>query len=307
MSQRFTGLIAATHTPFDAAGGLNLDAVPAIGAHLQRSGVTAAFIAGSTGESHSLTVDERLSLAQCWQKTAADCGLRLIVHVGHNCQRDAIRLAAHAASIKADAIASAPPNYFKPATVEDLINFCQPVAAAAPDTPFYFYDIPSLTGVVLPMPAFLMQGKQAMPNLTGLKYTNADQMQFQECVHLDGGSFDILSGFDEVLLASLSLGAKGAVGSTYNFAAPLYLGVIKAFENGDFALARQLQLQSVKLVRVCVKYGFMGAAKSIMQMLGVDCGPVRPPLSAISAQQQKLLKAELTELGFFEWISHSKA
>jgi N-acetylneuraminate lyase len=297
MPTKLTGLIAATPTPFHADGSLNLDAVEPLAELLAKAGVAGVFIAGSTGESHSLTVDERIALAERWSKVAPKYKLKHLVHVGHNCQLDACRLAAHAAEIGADAVSCAAPCYFKPSTVEQLVDFCTPIAAAAPSVPFYYYHIPIMTGVALPMADFLRQGKRRMPNLAGMKYTHNDLMQLQEVLRLDGGAFDVLFGHDEMLLAALALGAKGAVGTTYNFAARIYHEVIKQFEAGDFEAARAAQARSVNMIRRFGEFGFLAATKQAMKLLGVDCGPVRPPLPNMNDSQQAAFAGLVAELG----------
>jgi N-acetylneuraminate lyase len=278
---RLTGLIAAPHTPFTASDQLNPSVVTAQAALLVESGVAGAFICGSTGEAHSLTIEERMRLTEEWARVAAG-RLKLVVHAGHNCRADAVRLAAHAASVGADAIAMLAPSYFKPATVADLIDFCAPVAAAAPGVPFYLYDIPVMTAVSLPTAEFLDRGADRIPTLTGVKYTNGDLVGLQECLAVRGGRFDVVFGYDEMLLAGLVLGVKGAIGSTYNIAAPLYQRLLRAFESGDLAAARRAQLTSVALIRVLQRFGGMRAGKAIMGMLGVECGPVRSPLPPLT-------------------------
>lgn len=289
-------LIAPPHTPFDCNGKLNLAVVQQQAEHYRTAGVSGVFICGSTGEGQSLTVPERMQLAEEWMKAGKAAKLDVIVQVGHNCQEDSIRLASHAAEVGADAISSLAPSYFKPARVEDLVDFFVPIAGAASDLPFYFYDIPALTGVSLPTVDFLRQGSELLPNLAGVKYTNSDLVQFQECVRFDGGKYEIWFGCDEVLLAGYALGARGAVGSTYNFAASLYHEMIAAHDAGDGETARGLQALSVALVRVCQSYGYMAAAKSVMSMMGIDCGPVRPPLPNLTVEQMEQLRRELEQL-----------
>jgi len=81
----------------------------------------------------------------------------------------------------------------------------------------------------------------------------------------------------------------GAVGSTYNFAAPLYLRIMDAFTRGDLETARQAQLQSVRMIRVLQEFGFSRASKAMMGLMGVDCGPVRSPLRAMTAEEVREL------------------
>ena len=303
-TQLLTGLIAAPHTPMNEDYSLNLRVIPRQVEILLSDGVRGAFVCGSTGESHSLTVSERMQVAERWKQAIGTRPLKLVVHAGHNCLEDAKTLAAHAQGIRADAVAVMAPCYFKPASVEDLVDFCAPIAAAARELPFYFYDIPSLTGVNLPMVEFLKKAPSKIPNLTGLKFTNVNLMALQQCLACDGGRFNILFGVDEMLLAGLALGAPGAVGSTYNFAAPLYQKIIQAHQAGDLATAQTLQRKSVKLVEILLSYGVLAAGKALMNQLGADCGPVRPPVRSLTGEQKTQLFKQVVELKI---LSHSVA
>lgn len=294
------GLVAATHTPFHADGSLNLAIVETQLAHFLKWGVGFVFIGGTTGESSSLSLDERRALAQRWCEVARGTAVRVIVHVGSNCLADSRELAAQAQQLGAVAIAAVAPSYFKPRTLDTLIACCADIAAAAPETPFYYYDIPMLTGVSLPMPEFLEKAPARIPNLAGLKFTNPDLMAYLQC--LRAGDWDIPWGMDEWLLGALATGARGAVGSSYNFAAPLYQGLIAAFERGDLDAARAAQHRSTQLVALLARHGYMGAAKATMAMLGVDVGPARLPNTSLSAEQSRALRGELEVLGFFEWL-----
>ncbi|MEI9893294.1 MAG: dihydrodipicolinate synthase family protein [Chthoniobacter sp.] len=232
-----TGLVAAPYTPFHADGSLNLPVIDQLAASLVANGVTGAFVCGTTGEGVSLTVEERQQVAERWQQ-AAGSQLRVIVHVGHTSLADARSLAAHAEKIGAHGVGCLAPFFFKPATIEDLAGFCAEVAAAAPALPFYYYQIPSMTGVSLSAADFLRAAAPRIPNLAGVKFTFENLMDFAECVRLEGGRYDIVFGRDEILVAGLALGARGAIGSTYNFLAPIFHEVIAAFEKGDLARAR---------------------------------------------------------------------
>lgn len=295
-----TGLVAATHTPFDAGGQLNLAIVENQAAHLLRHRIATVFIGGSTGESHSLTVEERLALARRWSEVVQGTALRLVIHVGSNCLADARTLAAQAQSLGAAAISALTPSYFKPNRLEVLADCCAEIAAAAPALPFYFYDIPSLTGVQFSMPEFLNVAADRIPTLTGIKFTNPDLMSYQRCLHSHAGRFDVPWGMDECLLAALALGARGAVGSSYNFAAPVYQRILDAFAKGDLAAARREQFRSVQLIERLARVGYMAAAKTVMGFLGVDVGPVRLPNANLTAAQVQQLRADLENLKFFD-------
>ncbi|MDP1562178.1 MAG: dihydrodipicolinate synthase family protein [Pirellulaceae bacterium] len=296
--QRLTGLIAATHTPFDSHGQVNLAVIEPLAEHLIRNGVQAAFVCGSTGESHSLTVEERLQVATRWREVTRGSKLRLVVHVGSNCLTDAATLAEHAEKIGADAIAALSPSYFKPSNVETLIESMAILAGRAPGTPFYFYDIPSMTGVMLSMTRFLELAPRTIPNLVGLKFTNTDMTALQHCLRFSQAKWNILWGVDEVLLAAWALGVRGAVGSSYNFCAPLHLQAIEAMERSDWQTAQQLQYRSVHWIEILSRYGYMAAAKYVMACQGVPVGPARLPLGNLNDEAKQSLRSELEAAGF---------
>jgi N-acetylneuraminate lyase len=300
------GLVPATHTPFDPSGALNPGVVEKQAEHLLGYNLTAAFIGGSTGESHSLTLAERRQLTQRWSEVARGTSLRLVVHVGSNCLEDAKALAAQAGQLGAVAISALAPSYFKPPSLAVLIEWCAQIAAAAPDTAFYFYDIPSLTHTNFSMPDFLAQVPDRIPSLRGIKFTNYDLTAYQLCLQSNNGAYDIAWGVDEFLLGAVALGARSAVGSSYNFAAPVYQRLLAAFERGDLVAARQEQFRSVQLIKLLAGYGYLGAAKAVMKMLGVDVGPARLPNINPTPEQVVKLQRELEDLGFFEWVGAVK-
>ncbi len=300
LKQRLHGLTAATHTPFQADGWINLDAIEKQAAHLLANGIAAVFIGGTTGEYSSLTTDERLALAQRWIDVVRGSVLRVVVHVGSNSLGEARVLAQQAEQLGADAIAALAPSYFKPRSVDTVIDCCAEIATAAPGTPFYFYDIPALTGVSIPTVEFLEKAPTRIPNLAGLKFTNPDLMMYLRC--LQAGEWDVPWGIDEWMLGALATGALGAVGSSFNFAAPIYRRLIAAFDAGDMDAARLEQSRSVQLISLLARHGYMGAAKATMAMLGVDVGGARLPNTSLSAAQQSALRGALENLGFFEWV-----
>ena len=296
------GLVAATHTPFHADGSLNLVAVETQAAHLLANGVKFAFIGGTTGECPSLTLEERQLLTTRWTEVARGTEMKVIVHVGSNCLADARTLAAQAQRLGATAISAFAPSYFKPGSVAALVDCMAEIAAAAPALPFYYYEIPLLTGIGLSPSDFLARAAERIPNLAGLKFTSNNLMEYQLCRAFREGAFDLPFGFDELLLGALALGATGAVGSGFNFAAPIYQRLLQAYAAGDLVTARAEQLRGVRLVKVLASHGYMGAAKAVMKMLGVEVGPARLPNGTLSAQQVTALRSDLEQLGFFDWI-----
>lgn len=300
MKLTLTGLVAAPHTPFRADGALDTSAIPRLAALLAHNGVAGAFICGTTGEGHSLTVAERKEVAAAWRASAPP-GLKLVVHVGHLCLDESRALAAHAQQIGADAIATIAPSFFKPAGEAELVAWCRHVAAAAPALPFYYYHMPAMTGVTVPVAEFLRQAAGRIPTLAGVKFTHEDLMDYGNAGQVEAGRYAMLFGRDEILLAGLSLGAVGAVGSTYNYAAPLFVQLIAAFERGDLDAARRAQGRARDFIAVVHRHGGLAAGKLAMKLIGVDCGPVRLPLRTPSPDQERSLQQALEQVGFFEY------
>jgi N-acetylneuraminate lyase len=276
-------------------GSLNLAPIGDYAQHLVANGVAGVFVAGTSGEGQSLSREERMALAEAWAKNPRRGKLELIIHVGHNSQSEAERLAAHAASIGADAITMHAPTWYSRQTLGDLIEFCASVAAAAPALRFYLYDIPVITGLHLSAAEFLRQASSRIPTLAGLKFTNVDCATGLECIHLQNGKFDVLWGYDETLLAGAALGASGAVGTTYNFAAPIYQRMLEAADAGDWPTARAEQARAIALVRICAHYSPLAAFKFAMSLAGIDCGPVRAPVANLSNDDKRHLRAQLLE------------
>jgi N-acetylneuraminate lyase len=299
MPGALSGLIPACHSPFDRSGGLELSVVPRQAELFRESGLTAVFVAGTTGEWSSLTCHERMALCDRWTETAGS-DLNVAVHVGHNCRAEAVALASHARESGAAAVAAVAPSYLKPASVSDLVEFLIPIAAVADPLPFYYYEIPGMTGVRLSTSELLHEARFRIPNLRGLKFSHYDLVELQECVNGDGGAFDVLFGQDEFLLAGLALGVRGAVGCTYNFAGRHYQRLIRSFAAGELDSARARQFQAARLVQILGKYGFMAAAKAVMGLIGVDCGPVRPPLRNLTNEELIGLAADLGRLEVFD-------
>ncbi|MFA5688216.1 MAG: dihydrodipicolinate synthase family protein [Kiritimatiellales bacterium] len=297
------GLVAAPFTPMLANGKLNLAAVGLYAEYLHRKHVVGAFICGTTGEGMSLTLAERMQLAEKWV-ACAPVDLKIFVHVGHVSLADSCALAKHAADTGAGSIATMAPFFFKPDGVAGLADWCEQIAAAAPELPFYYYHIPSMTGFNIAVSDFLEIAAPRIPNLAGIKYTFEDLNDFERCLKFDNGRYDVLFGRDELLLSALRFGSYGAVGSTYNFAAPLYYDLIAAYRRGDLVEAEKLQAVAVAMIDALVNSGAAPTAafKWLMSRAGVDCGPARRPLFPPTPEQIEKLNVALEGTGALKWI-----
>jgi N-acetylneuraminate lyase len=301
------GLFAAPFTPFHPDGSLNLDLIPALVDKLVSDGVTGAFVCGTNGEGPNLTTEERESVAEAWVRAVngrpGRGPLKIWVHVGHSSIRESQRLMRHARDIGADAASAVAAFYFKPTSVQTLVDCMAEIAGAAPELPFYYYHIPTITGVSIDMVQFLNLAGERIPNLRGIKYTASTIWEYQACLSVQDKRFDVLFGFDEMMLPALSVGARAFIGSTYNFAASLYLGILSAYEKGDLGEARQLMLQCVEMIRIFVQFPPIPAQRAIMQRLGYDLGPCRLPLRSLTAEENERLMAQLDQIGFFNELA----
>ncbi|NCI45406.1 dihydrodipicolinate synthase family protein [Sediminibacterium soli] len=302
--QHLSGLIAAPFTPMKRNGLLNLSVIPGYYRMLKANGVNGAFICGSTGEGVSMTTAEKMLVAEEWAACAkGDSDFRIMTLVGGTSLSDCRELAKHAASTGLYAVSFTSPFYFKPATVQQLAECCRTVAEVVPDMPFYYYHIPVLTGVDFPMIDLLKAVDGHIPNFAGIKYTHEDFMDFLSCLHFADGRYDMLWGRDENMLSALAVGAQAAVGSTFNYAAPLYYAIIDAFQKGNLSEARRLQQQSVDMISLLGKYGGIATGKAYMKLLGLDCGEFRLPVKNMNEEQFRLFKADTDQLGFGSFSS----
>ena len=295
--EKLKGMIAATFTPFDEKGEVNLQAIDAYAEWVAASPIKGVFVCGTTGEYSSLTLSERKEVLEKWVAVA---GKRFVViaHVGSNCQKESMALAKHAEEVGAFGIASIAPSFFKPASVTDLVDFFAPIANAAPNLPFYYYNMPAMTGVSLPVEKFLAEGKKKIASLAGIKFTHNNMMEMNVCLNFDE-SFQILHGYDETLLTGLALGAVAGVGSTYNYIPHVYDGIFTAMQSGDLEKARLLQMQSVKMVEVIIKYGGgVRGGKAIMNHIGIACGECRLPIAPMSKDEIASLERDLGSIDF---------
>ena len=299
MNAHLTGLIAAPFTPMHADGSINSALVPSYYAFLKQNGVTGAFICGSTGEGVSLTMPEKKEIAEAWaESTKNDPDFKVMMFLGGTCIADCIDLAKHAREIGLYAVSFTSPFYFKPANIEMLAQCCIAIAEQVPDMPFYYYHIPVLTGVGFSMFELVKALDGRLPNFAGIKYTHEDFMDFQSCLNYKNGKYDMLWGRDENMLSALAVGAKGAVGSTFNYAAPLYYEIIDAFNSNELEKAGQLQQKSIDLIRLLGKYGGISVGKSYMKLVEMDCGAFRLPIKNMTAEQFEEFKSDVEGLGF---------
>jgi len=278
---------------------LNLDLIPALVDHFVRDRVSALFVCGTTGEWCSLTTEERKEVADAYAGAARGryrsssmsdimpCG---IAFAGCACAQDWRGCHRHYSSIISQAV-----------NRRNVVDCLEEITGAVPDMPCYYYHIPSLSGVNLPLIEILRQAEHRLPSLCGFKYTFENIMDFRLCLEFSGGRYNGLFGREEMLLSALAIGATGAVGSTYIFAAPLYQRIWNAWNTGDIPAAQASQQHAIEMMEILIRYRGLPGMKAAMAFIGLDCGPCRLPLQTLSTDELTDMETELREIGFFKW------
>lgn len=301
---KFEGLIAAPFTPMDEKGEVLYDLISVYYNFLEKNKVAGAFINGSTGEGVSLTQKEKMKTVEAWTTCSkAKKSVKVISLVGGTSYKECIENAQHSAECGIDAVALLAPYYFKPSGAKQLAEFCATVAGSVPDTPFYFYHIPVLSGCFIPIYDFLKEAAPMIPNLAGVKYTHEDFMDYLSCINFMDGKYEILGGRDENLLSALVLGTRAAVGSTYNYAAPLYNQLITAYNKGDLTTARKLQQMAIDMIRLLGKYGGIATGKAFMKYIGLEMGQFRSPVKNMNAGDYEKFADDVRSLHMQEYFS----
>ena len=298
--EKIIGLIDAPFTPMLPNGDINLQPIPQYAAMLAKNGLKGVFINGSSGEGYMLTTEERKALAEAWM-AAVPAGFKVIVHVGSCCLRESVELARHAAAIGAWGIGAMAPPFPRIGRVEELVLYCEAIAAAAPELPFYFYHIPAFNGAFLPMLDFLKAVDGRIPNFAGIKYTFESLYEYNQCRMYAGGKFDLLHGQDETYLASLAQGgAEGGIWGTTNYNGRCQVAIGEAWKEGRLEDARRLQNYSQEVINVICRFrGNIVGGKRIMKLIGLDLGPNRVPWRNMTAEEEAELKRQLEAIDFF--------
>lgn len=298
--EKIKGLIDAPFTPFYSNGEVNYEPIERYAAMLKNNGLKGVFINGSSGEGYMLTEEERMKLAEAWMK-AAPSDFKVIVHVGSTCVKTSRRLAEHAQKIGAFGIGAMATPFPKVGRIEELVKYCEEIAAGAPQLPFYYYHIPAFNGAYLSMVELLKAVDGRIPNFAGIKYTYESLYEYNQCRLYANGKFDMLHGQDETILPCLAMGgAQGGIGGTTNYNGRCLTGILKAWEEGNIEEAREFQNFGQEVINVICRYrGNIVGGKRIMKLIGLDLGPNRTPFQNITDDEERALKAELEAIDFF--------
>ena len=214
-------------------------------------------------------------------------------------------MAEHAQAHGVDGVAMVATFYFRPKTLEDLVEQCEYVASAAAETPFYYYNIPFLTGVNFPLLSFLEMASRRIPNFAGLKNSFTDIVEYQHCIHYAKQNYSLYWGTDEAFMMLYAAGNRQYVGSTYNYMSDVYRQMLKAHHNGDSKKVVALEGEADAVYKLLSQYNGISAGKEIMRFIGVDCGVVRKPLKPFTKAESDTLLKKLKATTFFDFHKSS--
>jgi N-acetylneuraminate lyase len=295
-------ILNAVFTPMFDDGSINYAKIPDLFQHSMQTGSNGIFLNGTTGECMSLSVNERQQLVETWieyRNSIKQADFKIFAHVGSCNLFETAQMAEHAQSLGVDGIAMVATFYFRPKSIDDLVDQCAYVASAAPQTPFYYYNIPSLTGVNLPLIDFMEAASKRIPNFAGLKNSFTDIVDYQHCIHFAKDRYSLYWGTDETFMMLYTAGNRRYVGSTYNYMAGLYHKMLAAYHEGDLKLVTKLQGEADGVYKVLLQFNGIAAGKEVMKFIGLDCGKVRRPIRAITKQESETLRKKLNETTFF--------
>jgi N-acetylneuraminate lyase len=288
------GILPALITPMDEDGaGVNYVSLRRLVEQQISSGVSGFFVCGGTGEGLLLAPDERTRVVAAAVEAAAGRA-HVIAHIGAMDTATAARLAGEAVALGADAVSAVPPIYFR---VDDdaLVEHYRMIGEAAGGAPLYPYQIPSATGV--DVNARLMERLLSIPNLAGIKYSSYNLYDMRNIIELAPGRLSVLSGFDEVCLAALSMGAHGAIGSTYNVMPATFAALYGAMEAGDLEGARELQFRANRVIKALLTAPLIAGLKAVLSAQGIACGAPRRPQRPLTPAEHDGLLAAVADAG----------
>ena len=291
MTVGFHGAWPALITPTAPDGGVNTWALRDLTEYLIGKDVDGFYLCGSTGEGVLQSLEERKQVVEEVLDQVKG-RVPIIVHVGCVATRDAVTLANHAQQVDVAGISSILPPLAR--STERIYLHYQAIAGAAPELPFF----PYLFGGTVDALTLMRELFGHIPNLAGSKYTGPNMYELSHLVELSQDRWTIFSGMDEQCILGAMFGAQGNIGSTLNLMPGVYREIRKSYRDGDLTGARDLQIRANRVTRVLISYGFTGALREAMGLLGFDCGQPRLPNPALPVEKRQPLRDELIDAGF---------
>ena len=280
----FSGVCTALVTPF-LKDSINYPMLEQLLRRQYDAGIRAVVICGTTGESATLTDEEKLTMFRYAKKSMPE-DLRIIAGTGSNSTVHAIALSQAAQDAGADALLVVSP-YYNKATPEGLYLHYAAIASSV-QIPVILYNVPSRTGVDIPVDVYRRPSQ--IPNIAGVKEASSDIRKLARIRSQCPDHFTVWCGNDDLAVAAMALGAKGLISVVSNIEPEITGSMIGAALDGDFDTATALQLSLLPLIEALFQEVNPIPVKAAMAMIGYDCGSCRMPLCSPSEETSALLK-----------------
>jgi 4-hydroxy-tetrahydrodipicolinate synthase len=287
----FKGVFPAIITPFKNDNLLDIEGLKRNIEFFEGSGISGIVPCGTTGESATLSFEEHKKVVE----VARDCSkFPVIAGTGSNNTREALELTNHAADAGADAALLITPYYNRP-NDNGLFEHFRVIAETC-DIPIILYNVPKRTGVDLKPELVARLSKIA--NIVGIKEASGSITQVSQIIEKTHSSdFTLLSGDDDMTLPIIALGGKGVVSVVANVSPRKTVALVEAASKGDLEMARKLHFELAPLIRAMFLETNPIPVKTAYRLMGLAAGPLRLPLASMSAENEKILKNVLDELG----------
>ena len=283
----FTGLCTALVTPF-RDGKVNFPMLEVLLRRQIEAGVETIVLAGTTGESPTLTTEEKLDIFRFGVKTA-DGRCKIIAGTGSNSTANAVELSRKAADTGVDGLLVVTPYYNKttqPGLVKHYAAICEAVKI-----PVIAYNVPSRTGMGIDVSTCRELAK--LPNLAGIKEASGDISKAARMMEY----LPVWSGNDDQTVATMALGGCGVISVASNVVPEQMNAMVRAALAGDYLLAAALQRRLLLLMDALFCQVNPIPVKAAMDMIGLDCGGCRMPLDTLTSENAHHLRMCLDELG----------
>lgn len=289
----FTGAGVAIVTPFNEDESINYDKLDQLIDYHCNNGTDSIIICGTTGESATMSEKEHMECVKfAIERTKGR--LPIIAGTGSNCTRTAIDMSKEAASYGADGLLVVTP-YYNKATQEGLVGHYTAVAKEA-KAPIIMYSVASRTGCNIE-PATAARLIKEVDNIVGIKEASGNISQVAKIMHLTDGKADLYSGNDDQIVPILSLGGKGVISVLSNVAPQETHDICAKFFEGDVKGSLELQLKAIPLIEQLFCEVNPIPVKKAMKLMGMDCGPLRMPLTELTPRHEESLAKAMTEFG----------
>ena len=280
----FSGACTALVTPF-LNGSVNYPMLEVLLRRQMDAGIKAIVICGTTGESPTLSDSEKLEMFRRAKKYVGD-SCTIIAGTGSNCTEHAVALSKAAESVGADALLVVSP-YYNKATPDGLLTHYSAIATAV-HIPIIIYNVPSRTGVDIPVSVY--QCLAQIPNISGVKEASTDISKIARIKAACPSDFSVWSGNDDQAAAVMSLGGAGVISVLSNVLPAETQALAQAALDGDFDTAADLQLKLLPLIELLFCEVNPIPVKAAMKLIGYDCGECRLPLTPMTEGNYRILK-----------------